>query len=254
MSGSMKKIKIPEEYSLTSVDDVLRLFSLQQIPIDNVDGSIILSVKEGLLKKVANIYRVYVWIAGKSLFFGLYSESGLTAFARMDREKDTALLSCIDKKYQRLCDEVFKLLSKGIEHATEKGLRTVEMESVNRFRLTDTYEKLLDGFAEITVASAAIKYPAVERRVLESIATEFSSVQDIIDYICRRYSSGTYIAVVLAQEWMFALAINIDMKEYTPSYINWATNIRVVGYEAIKKLEQHLYEANVKFHIYRMTQ
>ncbi|MEL9940441.1 MAG: hypothetical protein QW348_06255 [Ignisphaera sp.] len=249
----MRRIKIPEGYRLSSVDDILRLFSIKQIPTDNVDGSIILTVKEGLLKKAVNTYRIYVWVVGRSIFFGLYSENGLTAFAKMDREKDAALFSCIDKRYQRLCDELFKLVSSGIEEVAERGLAT-EVRAINRFRLSNVYERFLDGFAEITVASAVIKYPVVERRILDKIATEFGSVQDIIDYIAQKYKTGTYIAVMLAQEWMFAIAINIDSKEYTPSYINWATNARIVGSDAIKRFEQHINEMNVKFHVYRMTQ
>jgi hypothetical protein len=254
---AMKRLRLSAEmFRNFTPEFVLSLFSAQNIQVDAIDGSITLHIEKGVLKKTRELYKVYVWMVGKSVVFGVYSESGLKTAAKLFLEEDTVVFECLESAYEELCKAIFNSLKRGLAMGRERVPQIsapVVGLGKSDFKLSKAYESILDGFAEVTIASATVKYPLIERRILNRVS-DVGSIEEVIDYISSRFNKGVYVVVILAQTWLFSIAVDVNKKEYTPSYINWERNTRVVGKEALQALKKHENEGRVNFIIYQLQQ
>ena len=243
------------ELSINSVNDIYNLFSKLGVPIDDISGVVVITSRKGFLKKYEVKYNVKIYMVGSNTFvFGVLKDEGsLEAFAKLYIKGNEWYFECNNKEYNDLCTSILNSIKKGIKLY---GLKTPEKSNTaithQSFKISKAFESFLDGFAEVIAASAAIKYPVIERKVVR--LGELGDVLNIIEYLNTRYSSGKYVILMLGEEWMFSVAVDLDKKEFTPSLVIWSSNTRLLGEEALAAFKQLNIDENIRFSIYSLQE
>jgi len=238
---------------ITTVDEMYELFARLGFPINNADGIIVISTKKGFIKKFEMKYNVKIYMVGSNVFvFGILTDEGfLEAFARLHPKGSEWYLECINKEYSHLCSSILDAIKRGIRlYETQKKGSSNTAHQI--FKMSRAFESFLDGFAEVTAISAAIKYPIVERKIIK--LGELGDVLELIDYLYSKYRNGKYVVLLLSGDWMFSIAVDLDRKEFTPSLVVWSSNLRLLGEEALKKFSQINRDENVRLTVYSMQE
>ncbi len=131
-----------------------------------------------------------------------------------------------------LCKAIEKILQVIATRARE--LLRKEEPPTSTFSLGNRYAPLIDGLAEVTLASLYLKYPLLDRRIAR--LEDVKNLGEFLEELYRMYGSRAKEILVHIEttSWRFILAIDFASRTYTPSFIENST--RIVGEEAIGKL------------------
>ncbi len=239
---------------INSLDDMYELFTKLGFPINTMEGIIILSSKKGFIKKFEIKYNIKVYMVGNNIFiFGILTDEGsLEAIAKLYPKDNEWYFECINKEYSHLCSSILDTIKRGIKLYKTQTTKSSSDRSQQTFKMSRAFESFLDGFAEITAISAAIKYPIVERRTVK--LSEVGEVLRVIEYLYSKYKNGRYVILLLGKDWMFSMAVDLDKKEYTPSLVIWSSNLRLLSEKALEAFNQIDRDENVRFTIYSMQE
>jgi len=132
-----------------------------------------------------------------------------------------------------VCKEIERLLQ-AITKIQRVNVKS-EAKPVHRFSIGNRYAAIIDGLAEVTLATLYLRYPLLGRHVVR--LEDVKNIDEFIDYLYRAYSSKAkeIVACIEAENWRLILAIDFDMRTYTPSFIESST--RIVGPQALDMLK-----------------
>ncbi len=243
--------------SVRSVEDLTLVLTAGGGKIDEF-GDLIVEARKGFLSKEVEKYIIeYGVIKGTKAVGAFFAartggtiEPVLTVKFLQKGGKVKCEWVCHERKYEKLCKQLLHYLRKGFPKARmkEERPRKEEEERPRLFRLSGLYASMLDGMAEVTLATALLKYPLVDS--LRIKAGVLQDVHEFLKVISSRLGNGRYIITATGQGWRFIVGLNNDSGEYTPSFISWSSNIRLLGEEALKKLSQLNPEEEVKVLIF----
>ena len=264
----MKKgsITYNKRIKLKSVQDLVTLLSLGGAVFDPY-GDLLIKVSKGFItKKIEAIPIEFGLVKGSSAFGGFFAaktEKGLEAVLTLrfrSTEKGTYIeWECLGKSYWKVCKEILKIFEKGLKKFNpEKCLSPKDTVQAKNDRpqvpysLTEAYSSLLDGMAEITLTRALLKYPLIWR--FNSKVGVIQDLERFLKMLSLRLDRGKYIVLTSGNKWRFILGINTETKEYTPSFISWTTNERLLGERAIKKFLKCNSKETVKVMIFKIPE
>jgi hypothetical protein len=229
---------------LSSVDD-LALALTAGGGFINKFGDLELRIRKGLLSRSYEIYIVeFGLIKGvKTIgaFFAVRSKESIIPVltVRFQPLREGLLLGrwmCHDDNYQKICKELLGVLKTGLEKAKPTEAEAHKSPSVTQaFRMGYSYAHLLDGMAEVTLATALLRYPLISRMTYDVEVVK--NLEEFLRLMTRKLSKGKYIITVTGKDWRFIIGLNTQTLEYTPSFISWKTNERLLGEEAVKRLQ-----------------
>ncbi len=178
-------------------------------------------------------------------FFALRENHGITTimtvhFTRI-KDKLSAEWTCHEDKYSKICDEIIKILKKGLKEppSIKKKYRTTSPQKEEKkplFRISELYSTKLDGFAEVTLATALLKYPLIMK--FEDKVENIRDIENFLERFAARVGKGRYIITVSGSDWRFIIGFNTETGEFTPSFVSWSTNERYLGEEAIVRFKK----------------
>jgi len=247
----MPKLLSKEAINLRNPEDVTQILSGDpRIQIDQY-GYIVISISEGLLRKEHKKFIVNYWFIGRDTIVFVYNDNNiLRTFGKLIIEKNGVYWECIDSSLEKLCTIISNTIKNNLSKLKIRETPSKKVSEIREFRLSNTYQNILDGLAEVTIATTQLKYPLIERRMysLEYIGYD----EGIIEYLYNRFKQGKYMVILRAYSWIFSAIVDLDAKEYTPSFIDIVNNIRLLGGEAIKKLRSIDPQTEVSFSIYML--
>jgi len=224
-----------------SSQDVIRVlerieYVARALNIEVNGTSIVLTVKRGFLSRGVEMVPITYAIVYRG------SEVLITFFVAMDRKPvlrarvggvgDTVVIetTCLGEK--PVCREIEKLLQSiaKMRYANTES----DVQPTHRFSINDKYTAIIDGLAEVTLTTLYLRYPLLDRYVVR--LEDVKDIDEFLERLYRVYSpkAREIIACIEAENWRLILAIDFNMKTYTPSFIENST--RVVGLQAIEKL------------------
>jgi len=211
----------------------------------NEFGDLVVEVKRGFLSKKVERYVIEFGIvrtvSGSDAFFAV-RERGLKPFLTVLMRREGGKLElrwkCVDESLKHLCKEVLKILKNGLRNY-EGGAPTRPRVSggVASYRISGEYSSKLDGFAEVTLANAMLSYPLVYTTEV-SVDEVKESVEAFLQGLERRLGEGRFIVTLSGGGWRFIVGFDTRKKTYTPSFISWDTNERLLGREAVERLRR----------------
>lgn len=225
---------------LENIDKVSDILNIQVDPY-----GIMITVKKGLIKPIEEKYWLsYSIVRSVNKYVVVFHLSGsLSSVAKVEVEgKDEGSeirLECIDKNLCKYVNVLVKKLVENFEKAIEKVKKTNRTPEYRaKFSLSTKYGKVIDGLAEVTLSSLYLRYPLLDRKTLP-----LNDVKDLNNFLTELYlaynqKANEIFVHVAASKWMFILAVDLLSKEYTPSFIDLESNVRLVGKEAIEALKQ----------------
>lgn len=238
---------------ISKIDEMYELFSRLGFTVNDMEGTVLFKSRKGFIKKLETIYNVKIYMIGNDNFsFGIQTERGmLEVVARLYQKGGEWYFECIKKEHSHLCSSILSAIKSGIKmyerKITEKSSSNVDQHA---FKMSRAFESFLDGLAEITAISAAIKYPIVERKTIKLNGPK--EILGIIEYLYSKYKNGKYVIILLGSDWMFSIAVDLDTREFTPSLVVWSSNLRLLGEKALETLNQIHRDEDVKLNIYSM--
>jgi len=243
-----------------SSDSLLKIISAGGVKT-NILGELLFSVSEGLLRKTTKNYSVKYWfVRGSGKDVVVFSASGEGVFeniifGKLHIESDGVFWECVDERLSNLCDVVFNSLRRGYDVIKSRLSRSAVNDVIKvqspSFVVSDVYASILDGFAEVTLSEAVLKYPVVFRTSTK--LGDIISLEEFLEGLKVKYKSGKYVVSVLGRDWMFSIGVNLDSGEYTPSFVSWSTNERLLGVPALKKFYSLDPEEEVSLNVYAMS-
>lgn len=203
-----------------------------------VEGTnIVLTVRRGFLgRELEKVPITYIIVyRGNEILITFFTATDRKPVlrARIGNVKGIAMIetTCLGEK--PVCREIERLLQAitKIQHVDVK----TEAKPVYRFSIGDKYTAIIDGLAEVTLTTLYLRYPLLGRHMVR--LEDVKNIDEFLDYLYRAYSSKAkeIIACIEAENWRLILAIDFDMRTYTPSFIESST--RIVGPQAIEKLK-----------------
>ncbi len=224
-------------------EEIIRVFDeiervATTLGIEYSSRGIVIKVKSGFfgreLKKQTVSYVVIEIGSEKIITFTTPGSLEPILRARVRKsDKGTVIeTECLGRGMGSVCKALEKLLQSIAIRARELLRREEKPAAV--FSLGDRYASLIDGLAEVTLASLYLRYPLLDRRVLR--LEEVKNFDEFLEKLYRMYSSRAreILVHVETMSWRFILAIDFESRTYTPSFIE--NSLRVVGKEAIEKL------------------
>lgn len=212
-------------------------------------GDLEVTIKKGLLSKKEEKHTMEFGVikGTKTIgaFFALRTDHGMNTIMTIHFMKEKGKLSaewtCHDSRYSKLCDEILKILKKGLKEAPSiKGKRRVtgsqEVDRKSLLRLSELYSAKLDGFAEVTLATALLRYPLIMK--FEDKVENMLDIEDFLERFAARVGKGRYIITVSGDDWRFIIGFNTETGEFTPSFVSWSGNERYLGEEAIVRFKK----------------
>ncbi len=257
----MKLKKVSNEANMfRSSDNLFKIISAGGVKT-NMLGELLYSVSDGLLRKTVKNYSVKYWfVRGGDKDLVIFSASGEDlfenfVFGKLHIGEDGVFWECVDKRLSNLCDAVLNSLKKGYEivksMSSHSEVNKVVKTQASSFIVSNAYASMLDGFAEVTLTEAMLKYPIVFRATTK--LGDIINLEEFLQSLKTKYGSGKYVVSVLGRDWMFSIGVNLDSGEYTPSFVSWSTNERLLGVPALKKLHSLNPEEKVSLNVYAMS-
>jgi len=247
----MPKLLSKETINLRNPEDITQILSGDpRIQIDQY-GYIVISISEGLLRKEHKKFIVTYWFISNNNIVFAYNDNNIPkTFGKLVIEKNGVYWECIDSNLEKLCNIISNTIKNNLSKLKIRETPSKKVSEIKGFRLSNTYQNILDGLAEVTIATTQLKYPLIERRIysLEYIGYD----EGIIEYLYNRFKQGKYMVILQAYSWIFSMIVDLDTKEYTPSFIDIMNNIRLLGSEAIKKLRSIDPQTEVSFSVYML--
>jgi hypothetical protein len=230
---------------LSSVDDLTLALTAGGGSI-NKFGDLELKIRKGLLSKGYDIFIVeFGLIKGVKTvgaFFAVRSKESIIPVLTVHFQplREGILLGqwmCHDDNYQKVCKELLRILKSGLEKAKPPEAGAHKPSSATQvLRMGYSYARLLDGMAEVTLATALLKYPLISRMTYDVEVVK--NLEEFLRIMTRKLSKGKYIITVTGKDWRFIIGLDTETLEYTPSFISWKTNERLLGEEALKRLQE----------------
>jgi len=247
----MPKLLLKETINLRDPEDVIQILSGDpRIQIDEY-GYIVISISEGLLRKEHKKFIVTYWFIGNDTIVFAYNDNNIPkTFGKLITGKDGVYWECIDSNLEKLCNIISTTIKNNLSKSKIRETLSKKVSGTKRFQLSNTYQNILDGLAEITIATIQLKYPLIERRINNLGYIGYD--EGIIEYLYNKFKQGRYMVILQTFDWIFSVIVDLDAKEYTPSFIDMVNNIRLLGGEAIKKLRSIDPQTEVSFSIYML--
>ncbi len=238
------KFKVRTRLKISSVEDLTLALAAGGGSI-NKFGDLELKIRKGLLSREYKTYIVeYGFIKGvktAGAFFAVRLKENITPVLTVHFQpvKEDILLGqwiCHDSNYRKMCKELLNILKSGLEKAKPPEIEAHKPSATHGFRVGYSYAHLLDGMAEVTLATALLKYPLINRMTYN--VEVIKDLDEFLKMMTRKLSKGRYIITVTGKDWRFIIGLNTETLEYTPSFISWKTNERLLGEEALKRLQK----------------
>lgn len=245
----MPRLLLRETINIRSPKDVVQILSGDpRIQIDQY-GYIVISMSEGLLKKMHKKFMVTYWFIGNDTIVFAHDDNNVPkTFGKLIIRKDGIYWECIDSNLDKLCNIISNAIKNNLSKPKIRETLLKNIEGVERFQLSDAYQNILDGLAEITIATIQLKYPLIERRINNLGYIGYD--EGVIEYLYNKFRQGKYMVILQTYNWIFSIIVDLNTKEYTPSFIDITNNMRLLGNEAIKKLRSIDPQTEVSFSIY----
>lgn len=251
------RMKVLAKFAIENVDSLASIMALGGAEI-NMKGELVIKQPKGFLKKKYEKYVVdYGTIKGGSkvvIFFRL--ADSFEPFMNIDLLKDNKgnlilKVKCRDNSLKSLCKSITETFKRGIMKYRESPATLTKKEG-RKFTVSRSFEKVLDGFAEVTLSKALLKYPLVW--VTKVKARDLMDLNFLLEGILKRFGPKKYIIEASAGDWRFIIAFEGDKGEFTPSFISWRTDERYVGSDAMKRLRKVNPEASVDLIVLEMNE
>jgi hypothetical protein len=141
---------------------------------------------------------------------------------------------CHEDLFKDLCRETIRILKRGLRNfKPSANVKRLSPEVVDRYRMSNAYSSKLDGFAEVTLANAVLEYPLAYTS--EVRVEDVKNVEALLEDLGKRLGKGRYIVTLSGGRWRFIVGFDTEKKIFTPSFISWETNERLLGEEALKR-------------------
>ena len=219
-------------HALERIEHVANLLGIE------VDGTnIVLTIRRGFLgREIEKVPITYIVVyRGSEILINFFTAMNWKPVlrARIGNVESIAMIetTCLGEK--SVCREIERLLQ-AITKLQYIDVRR-EAQPVHRFSIDDRYAVIIDGLAEITLATLYLWYPLLDRHIVR--LEDVKNIDEFLEHLYRTYSSRAreIVACIEAENWRLILAIDFDMRTYTPSFIENST--RIVGPQAIDKLK-----------------
>jgi len=237
-----EKVSVPASMRNFSVDTIANILASGG-GIVNKYGDLIIKLRKGLISKRVEEYVVEFGIirmvSGVDIFFAVRTNEGVTPYltALLRKVRDDKVViewHCHENKFKDLCRETIKILKRGLRNfKPSASIKRSLPEVVAKYRVSDAYSSKLDGFAEVTLANAVLEYPLAftsEMRV-----GDVKNVEALLEDLGKKLGKGRYIVTLSGGRWRFIIGFDTERKIFTPSFISWETNERLLGKEALKR-------------------
>lgn len=258
------EIVIRKGGKVRGIDDLVTVLVLGGSEIDNL-GDLIIHSKKGLFRSKTLTYIVdFGIIKGfrhSRAFFSVHDKEAqhtvfIINFFPTKEGGFKARWKCLAKNYSNVCKEILKILRRGFRRWGE--IPQPEMKSsitsLNTvgFRLSNAYQKILDGMAEVTLSTALLRYPLIMRLNLK--VDNLKDTLSFLEYISRKVGEGRFIILTIGENWRFIIGLNNPQKEYTPSFISFTSGERLLGDEALKRINNLESNEQVKVMVFRIPE
>ncbi len=209
------------------------------------EGDLVITVRKGFFSKKEVKYFISYGLLGEEgeVFFFREVDSGEVFLTGKFRqvEGDTVLIEseCKLEALKELCKEVIEVMKKGLsgyggsKEAGESGSRE---GTKRKFSISGIYSNLLDGFAEVTLSSAILRFPLVWTGSVR--VDDIADIESFLERLINRYGRRKYIVMAGTDTWKFVVGFDATKGEYTTSFISWKSGERLLGYEAIDRLRR----------------
>ncbi len=226
----------------------------------NEIGDLVVEVRKGFLGRKVEKYTVEFGIvrtvSGSDAFFAVRGEGlkpFLTVLIRRDGDRLELRWRCVDESLKHLCKEVLKILKRGLKGYEEaSALPTAKRPAgAISYRISGEYSSKLDGFAEVTLANAVLSYPLVYTTEI-SVDEVRDNIEVFLQRLERRLGEGRFIVTLSGGGWRFIVGFDTRKKTYTPSFISWKSNERLLGREAIERLRKVPPDTRARLLVFRI--
>ena len=251
-----------------------------EVPVENVDmlariieagggklnryGDLVLELRKSLLSPRKEKYVVEFGILRRGdfvrPFFSVRTDNQLEPVLLMDVDrkqggKTELKWKCVSETYKKVCDELVKILKRGLTTLPSRQLREIApapQQGIRKLKMSEAYSSRLDGFAEVTLANAILKYPI--RLRYEDKLKNLQKIETFLREFLYRVEEGKYIIAISGEDWRLVIGVNTYTGEYTPSFISWRSNERYLGEAAISRLKKINPEERVTITVYKIPE
>jgi len=209
----------------------------------NKYGDLIIKLKRGFLSKRIEEYVVEFgvirMVSGIDVFFAVRTDKGVVPYLtallrRTSGNKVTIEWRCHESEFKNLCRETIRILKRGLRNFKPPvSVERPPSEVTTKYRISDAYSSKLDGFAEITLANAVLEYPLVYTS--EVRVEDVKNIEALLEDLGKRLGKGKFIITLSSSDWRFIIGFDTEKKIFTPSFISWATNERLLGKDALRR-------------------
>jgi len=237
-----EKVSAPASVRTFNVDIIANILASGGGIIDEY-GDLIIKLKKGFLSKRVEEYVVEFgvirMVSGVDVFFAVRTDEGVTPYltALLRRVRDDKVViewRCHEDLFKDLCRETIRILKRGLRNfKPSAGVKRSSPEVVVRYRMSDAYSSKLDGFAEVTLANAVLEYPLAFTSEVK--VEDVKNIEALLEDLGKRLGRGRYIITLSGGRWRFIIGFDTEKKIFTPSFISWETNERLLGGKALKR-------------------
>ena len=242
MTKGKDKVSVPASVRAFNVDIIANVLASGG-GIINEYGDLVIRLRKGFLSKRVEEYAVEFgvirMVSGVDVFFAVRADEGVTPYltALLRRLRDNKVViewRCHEDRFKDLCRETIKILKHGLRSfKPSAGVKRSPPEVMVRYKVSDAYSSKLDGFAEVTLANAVLEYPLAFTS--EVRVRDVKNIEALLEDLGKRLGRGRYIVTFSGSRWRFIVGFDTEKKIFTPSFISWETNERLLGEEALKR-------------------
>lgn len=256
-----EKVSMTTKVSVFNVDTIASILASGG-GIINEYGDLIIKLKKGFLSKRVEEYVVEFgiirMISGVDVFFAVRTDKGVTPYltALLKKVKGNKVIiewHCHEDRFKDLCKETIKILKHGLRNfRPATSIERSAPEVVVRYRMSDAYSSRLDGFAEVTLANAVLEYPLAFTSEVK--VEDVKNIETLLEDLGKRLGKGRYIVTLSGSRWRFIVGFDTEKRIFTPSFISWETNERLLGEEALKRFMKIPDDTFVRMLVFRVPE